>query len=244
MDVVAAFREQMPLEDFPGIAHAWVSTRPSRRARLIYVARPDGEALFQVNARPDTDWNDVGAFVRFAQAHMPKLTYAAPMVAVPGLALSRYRFDSAIAVLPAAADLSPTGVEELDQRVYGLFPGWQCEVSMTESEGVANRRYRRELTVSDWTREPKPFVALSYGFQLKGRPPVEHPQPFSTDLDDVASTLGRVTEAESGWLVCENWQTQQVRLEFQRGKGLTMDGESVKPDAVPERLRAFTIAGR
>lgn len=54
MDVVAAFREQMPLEDFPRIAHTWVSTRPNRRARLIYVSRPDGQALFQVNARPDT----------------------------------------------------------------------------------------------------------------------------------------------------------------------------------------------
>jgi hypothetical protein len=73
---------------------------------------------------------------------------------------------------------------------------------------------------------------------------VEHPQPFSTDLDDVTSTLGRITEAESGWLVCENWQTQRVRLEFQRGKGLTVDGESMQPDAVPDRLRAFATAGR
>ncbi len=97
----------MPLEDFPGIAHTWVSTRPSRRARLIYVSRPDGQALFQVNA-----------------------------------------------------------------------------------------------------------------------------------------PLGRVAEAESGWLVCENWKAQQVRMEFQRGKGLTWDGESVKPDAVPKRLRVFAMAGR
>ena len=244
MDVVAAFRERMPLEDFPGVPHTWVSTKPNRFARLIYLARPDGQALFQINAKHETDWEDVGAFVRFAQAHLAKLAYAAPMVAVPGLALRRYRFDSAIAVLPAAADLTPAHDEQLDRRIYGLFPGWQCEVSMTESEDVAHRRYRRDLTVSDWNRQPKPFIAISYGFQRGGRPPVEHPQPFATDLDDAETTAHSIGEADSGWLVAENWAAQTVRLEYARGKGLTWDGESVKPESVPERLRTFATRGR
>lgn len=244
MDVVAEFCEQMPLEDFPGIPHAWVSTEPNPFARLIYVARPDGQALFQVNAKPETDWQDVGAFVRFAQANMAKLTYAAPMVAVPGLSLRNSRFDSAIAVLPAAADLTPTSVAHIDTRVYGLFPGWRCEVSMTESEGVANRRYRREILSSDWSREPKPFLLLSYEFERKGKAPVKHTKPFNTDLDDITSTLRMITEAESGWLVCENWAAQTVRLEFQRGRGLTWDDVGIAPEAVPERMRAFTTVGR
>ncbi|MEU6860758.1 hypothetical protein AB0B28_18015 [Glycomyces sp. NPDC046736] len=243
MDVVAAFREKMPLEDFPGIPHTWVSTKPNRFARLIFLARPDGQALFQINAKPDTDWDDVGGFIRFAHAHIAKLAYAAPMVAVPGLALRRYRFDSAIAVLPAAADLTPAHDPEIDTRIYGLFPGWRCEVSMTESEGVANRRYRRELTVSDWTRQPKPFIALTYGFAVAGKRNVEHPEPFTTSLDDVESTLGRIREADSGWLECENWNGRRFRIESARGKGLTWDGEPIKPETVPERLRGFAIGG-
>jgi len=244
MDIVAEFREQVPLEDFPGIPHAWVNATPNRFARLVYVARPDGQALFQINAKHGTDWEDMGAFVRFAQANMAKLTYAAPMVAVPGLALRHYRFDSAIAVLPAAADLSPSGVEHLDQRVYGLFPGWQCEVSMTESEGVANRRYRRDIEVHEWTREPRPFIGLTYGFKRTGEPPIEHRDRLSTDLDDVRSTIGLVTEAESGWLTVENWQAQTVDLAFAKGKGLTWGDEVVKPEAAGERLRRFVTEGR
>lgn len=243
MDVVAAFREKMPLEDFPGIPHTWVSTKPNRFARLVFLARPDGQALFQINAKPDTDLDDVGAFVRFAHAHMPQLTYAAPMCAVPGLALRRYRFDSAIAVLPAAADLTPVHDPQIDARIYGLFPGWRCEVSMTESEGVANRRYRRELTVSDWHRQPKPYLAIAYGFKASGQPNVDHERPFATDLDDAASTVARIVEADSGWLECENWDAQKVRLEAARGKGLTWDGEKIKPDTVPDRLRAFATGG-
>ncbi|SDK50166.1 hypothetical protein SAMN05216298_0298 [Glycomyces sambucus] len=244
MDVVAEFRSQMPLEEFPGVAHAWVSTEPNPFARLIYLARPDGQALFQVNVKPETDWDDVGAFVRFAQANMARLAFAAPMVAVPGLSLRHYRFDSAIAVLPAAADLAPTDIAHLDSRIYGLFPGWQCEVAGTESESLANRRYRREIRPSDWSRRPNPFLKLAYGFQRTNESPVEHSKPFSTDLDDAASTLRLIAEADTGWLSVTNWLGDTAALEYQRGKGLTWDGARLDLDAATDRIQAFTTEGR
>ena len=37
---------------------------------------------------------------------------------------------------------------------------------------------------------------------------------------------------------------QAVRLEYARSEGLARDGESVKPESVPERLRTFATRGR
>ncbi|MEU8896237.1 hypothetical protein [Nocardia sp. NPDC048505] len=217
MDIIAEFRKLVPLEDFDGIPDAWVSSEPNPIARLVFIARPDGQALFQVNAKHETSWEDVNQFVHFARANMQKLAAATPMIAVPGLRLPHYGFDSAIAVLPAAADLTPSEDEDLNQRIYGLCPGWECEVSMTESESLAFRRYRRELQPSNWSRDPKPYIAVRFGFERQGEPDVTSDSPIVTDLGNLEAALHMIAEADAGWIECKNWRAQAVSLEFQRG---------------------------
>lgn len=250
MDIVAEFRRLVPLTDVPGLQNVWMFAGPARRARRFYLPRPDGQALFQVNAKVATDEEEIRRFLRFAQRHMADLANAAPMAAVGGLRLERYACDSAVSVLPSAAGLTPTvgKAPEVDSRVYGLFPGWQCEVSTTESESAAFYRYRKVLDYSNWERDPQPYLTAVYSYKDAGAPVVDREEAVTVEMDEALSLAQRVREAESGRVVWTNYSGREIRLVLDERLGLIWDSGGSDVPIAPEELRArlwsFATTGR
>lgn len=248
--IVARFQQFVPLEPIPGLQHVWAVSGPVREVRRYYLALPDGQALFQVNARVTTDEGDLRRFLRFAQQHLPSLSNAAPMAAIGGLRLAHYGCDTAIGVLPAAAEFAPTAGRdrEVDSRVYGLFPGWQCEASLTESEVAAFNRFRRRIDYANWEREPQPYLRVAYGYERSGAPDLRVENPVTVGFPELLSVFQEVAEAESGWAVCTNYTGKDVRIAFDRRLGLTWDaGKADVPVAheeIRDRLWSFATTGR
>ncbi|MEV3938321.1 hypothetical protein AB0K52_20385 [Glycomyces sp. NPDC049804] len=250
MSILARFHQHVPMVPVPGIQHAWAVDAPVVEVRRYYLARPDGQAFFQINARTSTDEGDLRRFLRFAQKHVLDLSEAVPMVAVGGLRLEHYGCDSAIAVLPAAADFTPTVGRDpqIDSRIYGLFPGWQCEVSGTESELAACYRFRRRIDYPNWERDPQPYIRMAYGYRDADGNSLADSGLSTVDMSDSTSIIKRVSEAESGWVRCENYTGKTVRISFDRRLGFIWgagDAEiPVEPGEIRSRLWSFTTTGR
>ncbi|GAA4892564.1 hypothetical protein LX16_1991 [Stackebrandtia albiflava] len=242
MDVLAALREKLPLEPVPGLDDTWEGTG-GPRVRILYLPHPGERVLFQVNVARRTDEADVRRFVSFARGHLDELFTAPPMIAVGGLRLATYGFDSAVAVLPAAADLTPSGDPAIDRRVYGLFPGWECEVSMTESEDLARRRIRRDIRYSDWERRPSPLLRYSFAFTQQGRPEVVRDEGFPGDASQVESILRFIAGGRSGRVECENHRGRTIHIEYDWGTDFTWESDPPHTgcdlDRVSELLWSF-----
>jgi hypothetical protein len=250
MSILARLHQHVPMEPVAGIQQAWAVAAPVVEVRRYYLARPDGQAVFQINARTSTDERDLRRFLRFAQKHILELSEAVPLVAVGGLRLEHYGCDSAIAVVPAAADFTPTVGRDpqIDSRVYGLFPGWQCEVSSTESELAACYRFRRRIDYPNWERSPQPYIRIAYGYRDHDGYSIDDSGLSAADIDESTSIFSRVSEAESGWVRCENYTGKTVRITFDRRLGFIWDAGNteipVEPGEIRSRLWSFTTTGR
>lgn len=222
MNYLDRFHSLIPMSAVPGMPGVWAFEKQMPRHHRYCLEYPEEQVLFQVNVKREVDEAAVRPFLAFAAERLPELWCAPPMVAVGGLSVPGFEFDSAIAVLPVAAGLRTSGDAEVDSRIYGLFPGWGCEVAMTEGESRAHYRFRRALRYSDWNREPSPELAVSWDY--KGRRPDRIRFEFApADFNFVAFSLRRMTEAESGWVSCRDARGRIVRATYDEATGLVWD---------------------
>ncbi|THV30166.1 hypothetical protein [Glycomyces paridis] len=250
MSMVERLGAQVRLAPFPGVAGAWTVLAHEPEVRTHYLAGPEGRSLFRVDARTETAEADLRRFFRFAHQHAHELAEAVPTAAVGGLRLDGYGCDTAISVLPSAAELRPTNGRDpgVDAHVYGLFPGWQCEVTLTESEAAAYNLYRRGPDHARWDREPEPFIAVTFAYRDPGDYWTTYDRPVTVDMNRMVWIFKRVMEADHGWVRCENYTHKAVKTTWDRKLGLVWDAGStdvpVDPEEIRPRLWSFTTTGR
>ncbi|MFI1764335.1 hypothetical protein ACH41H_20115 [Streptomyces sp. NPDC020800] len=208
MDIAAKLSVLPNAKPLPGVARAW-EWSPAPGFVLLAALSSDGRHAFRLNTKDSYDAEMCRAVLEFAREREDEVIgRPEPLIALTGFSWPGREFDVVGRVRPEAHRLFPKD-PDLNEVVFGVFPGYSAEISGAESVDQAAERYGRMLRTSDMNRGPSPYALVRFDNPKTGAGTIGE-QPVFISPDYLLHELRLLNGVRDAYLQLWNHRNEAV----------------------------------
>ncbi|WP_326754268.1 hypothetical protein OHB56_25325 [Streptomyces sp. NBC_01635] len=213
---------------FEGVPDAW-HWSPAPGLDFAAALSPDGEHLFQVNARDTYDQELVGALLVAARENSSRLlTDGVPLSTLPGFRHPGRGFEVVAAARPGIHRYHEVQQPELQKATWAVFPGYECEFAEPARYfgDDARKSFIKFLNPADLDRGPNPFLRMWWNNTVT-KAGTEEPGGILAATSTLYRELELLEGAQGSFVRYENFRGEIYHVEWDaRRDALTLQGTS------------------
>lgn len=207
MDTAAKLSGLPDARPIPGFSDAW-EWSPAPGFVLLAALSSDRRHAFRLNTKDSYDTEMCRAVLEFVREREEEVIgRPEPLIALTGFSWPGREFDAVGRVRPESHRLFPKD-PELNDVVFGVFPGYSVEISGAESVDQAAERYGRMLKPSDMNCGPSPYVLVRFDNPKTGAGTIGE-QPVFISPEYLLHELRLLEGVEGSYLQLWNHRNEQ-----------------------------------